>query len=168
MHHPSRLREDPISLARENWDTHWGPEPVSAMAAVTSIFRVEQIVLGRLNALLAPSGLTFARYEALMLLHFTRTGALPLGKMGARLQVHPTSVTNLVDKLEAAGLVRRARHDSDRRTTLAEITPHGRAVAIAATERLNEARFGLDTLADDDLETISSVLEEVRRQAGDF
>ncbi len=38
-----------------------------------------------------------------MLLSFTRTGALPLGKVGERLQVHRTSVTNIVDKLEAGG-----------------------------------------------------------------
>ncbi len=76
---------------------------VPPMMAVTSLMRVQQILLARLNDALAPYELTFARYEALMLLYLSRAGSLPLGKMGARLQVHPTSVTNLIDGLEQLG-----------------------------------------------------------------
>ena len=93
------------------------------MMAVTSVMRAQQILLARLNEALEEFGLTFARYEALMLLYFSRAGSLPLGKMGARLQVHPASVTNLVDGLERAGYVQRTPHPSDRRTMLATITP---------------------------------------------
>ena len=82
------------------------------MAAVTSIMRAHQLVMARLNDELKPWELTFARYEALMLLFFSRTGSLPLGKMGTRLQVHPTSVTNLIDGLEKLGYVTRAPHPS--------------------------------------------------------
>jgi DNA-binding MarR family transcriptional regulator len=77
------------------------------MMAVTSIMRAEQILIARLNELLRPWDLTFPRYEGLMLLHYSRNGSLPLGKMGSRLQVHPTSVTNIIDGLE--GLEARAR-----------------------------------------------------------
>ena len=38
-----------------------------------------------------------------MLLSFSTSGALPLSKIGERLQVHATSVTNVIDRLEAAG-----------------------------------------------------------------
>ena len=54
---------------------------------------------------LRPFGLTFARYEVLMLLSFSTKGSLPLGKIGERLQVNAASVTNAVDRLEAQGLV---------------------------------------------------------------
>ena len=57
-----------------------------------------------------------------MLLYYSRSGALPLGKIGSRLQVHPTSVTNTIDGLERLGLVSRTAHDRDRRMTLAAIT----------------------------------------------
>ena len=113
------LSIDPIAEARRHWTERWGGEPARPMAAITSIMRAQQILLARLNELLGPLGLTFPRYEALMLLSFTREGTLPLGKIGERLQVHRTSVTNIVDKLEADGLVRRIAHESDRRTTLA-------------------------------------------------
>jgi DNA-binding MarR family transcriptional regulator len=162
------LRIDPIAEARRHWTERWGAEPARPMAAVTSIMRAQQVLLARLNDLLAPLGLTFPRYEALMLLSFTRAGALPLGKIGERLQVHRTSVTNIVDKLEADGLVRRIAHESDRRTTLAEITDAGRDVAERATELLNADGFGLAALSEDEQEAITALLRALRVDAGDF
>jgi DNA-binding MarR family transcriptional regulator len=135
------------------------------MAAVTSIMRAEQILVARLNELLRPWKLTFPRYEGLMLLYYSRNGSLPLGKMGGRLQVHPTSVTNVVDGLEGLGLVQRAKHQQDRRTTLACITDEGRSTAVAATDALNEARFGTQPLEDDELRAISNLIQRLRRAA---
>lgn len=159
---------DPIEEAGRQWRRHWGARPVPAMMAVTSIMRVQQILLARLNEALAPFELTFARYEALMLLYFSRRGSLPLGKMGARLQVHPTSVTNLIDGLEKLGLVQRTPHPSDRRTTLATITGRGRDVASAATEALHEIKFGTEPLRKGELEMLTGVLRQWRLTAGDF
>jgi DNA-binding MarR family transcriptional regulator len=138
------------------------------MMAVTSVMRVQQIWLSRLNETLQPFELTFARYEALMLLYFSRAGSLPLGKMGARLQVHPTSVTNLIDGLEKLGYVERTPHPSDRRTTLAAITERGRAVSEQATEALHAIRFGTAPLTKSDLETVTRTLTKLRRTSGDF
>jgi DNA-binding MarR family transcriptional regulator len=162
------LEFDPIEEAGRQWEKHWGPEPVVPMKAVTSMMRVQQMWLGRLNEAVRPFELSFARYEALMLLYFSRQGSLPLGKMGARLQVHPTSVTNLVDGLEQQGYARRLPHPSDRRTTLAEITDSGRAAAAAATDALHAIRFGTPPLDDGDLQTLTDVLRKAREAAGDF
>ena len=162
------LRFDPIDEAGRQWRRHWPDGPVTAMMAVTSAMSTRQILLGRLNEALDGFGLTFARYEALMLLYFTREGSLPLGKMGERLQVHPASVTNLVNGLERDGYVQRTPHPSDRRTTLASITPRGRQVAEAATEALHEMRFGTEPLGDEQLDAISEMLRAARRGAGDF
>lgn len=162
------LRLDPIAEARRHWEAGWPDSPAAAMEAVTSIMRAQQILLARLNGLLRPFGLTFPRYEALMLLSFSRAGALPLGKVGERLQVHRTSVTNTVDKLQADGLVRRVPHGTDRRATLAEITEAGRELASAATEALHAAGFGMDDLAPADLERLTGILRRLRIDAGDF
>src|SRR5918997_5505711 len=94
-----RLSFDPIAEARRQWEEHWGDDAVPAMAAVTSLMRVQQLLLARLNSLLKPWELTFPRYEALMLLFYSRRGSLPLGKMGDRLQVNRARVTNIVDRL---------------------------------------------------------------------
>jgi len=165
---PPPLPIDPIAEARRHWTERWGAEPARPMAAVTSIMRAQQILLARLNDLVAPQGLTFPRYEALMLLSFTRRGALPLGKVGERLQVHRTSVTNIVDKLEADGLVRRVPHEEDRRATLAVITPAGRRAAAAATEALHAAGFGIGALDDGQLEALTEILGALRLDAGDY
>ena len=161
-----KLPFDPIDEAARQWGRRW--EAVPQMHAVTSLMRVQQLVLAQLDEILRPHGLTFARYEALVLLVFSREGALPLGKMGERLQVHATSVTSLVDRLESAGLVVRRRHPEDGRAVLAEITDEGRATVEKATADLVEARFALSALSDDELGTLSDLLRPVRRDAGDF
>jgi DNA-binding MarR family transcriptional regulator len=138
------------------------------MHAVTSLMRAQQIVLGRLDAVLRPHGLTFARYEALVLLTFSSRGSLPLGKMGERLQVHPTSVTSIVQRLDAAGLVVRRRHPEDGRAVLAEITPAGRTLVEDATADLLAADFGLGALDGPGLAELSALLQPVRAAAGDF
>src|SRR5699024_8720953 len=135
------LPVDPITEAHRQWVAHGWEGAADGMAAVTSVMRAHQIMLSRVEKVLRPHGLTFARYEMLMLLMFTQRGALPMNKASARLQVHPTSITNVVDRLEAAGLVRRLPHPSDRRTTLVEITDDGRGLARVATEKLNAEVF---------------------------
>jgi len=165
---PDQLRFDPIAEAGRQWRKHWGARSARPMMAVTSLMRAQQVVLARLNAVLEPYALSFARYEALMLLFFSRRGSLPMGKMGVRLQVHPTSVTNLIDGLERLGYATRTPHPHDRRTTLASITPEGRRVAAEATEALNDLTFGVDELGRGDLETLTEVLERLRAGAGDF
>jgi DNA-binding MarR family transcriptional regulator len=164
----SPLGFDPIEEAGRQWRKHWGPAATVPMMTVTSVMRVQQIWLARLNETLAPFELTFARYEALMLLYLSRAGSLPMGKIGSRLQVHPTSVTSLIDGLEKLGYAERTPHPEDRRTTLASITAPGRDVASAATDALNESRFGTEPLRRGELQTLSDVLERVRRAAGDF
>lgn len=158
---------DPIDEARRRWSAQW-PEAAHAMAAATSIMRAQQIVLGAVDGALRPFGLTFARYEALMLLSFTRQGQLPLGKMGPRLMIHPTSVTNVVDRLERDKLVVRVPHPTDRRTTLARITPAGRALALQATEAVNAARFGLASMTEQEHRHLTALVRAVRVAAGDF
>jgi DNA-binding MarR family transcriptional regulator len=138
------------------------------MHAVTSLMRVQQLVLGRLDGILKPHGLTFARYEALVLLSFSQRGSLPMRMMGERLQLHPTSITNIVDRVEADGLVRRLRHPSDRRTTLVEITPLGTERLGPATTAVMKADFGLVGLGEADADKLSAVLTKVRRASGDF
>jgi DNA-binding MarR family transcriptional regulator len=165
---PPPLPFDPIAEAARHWSKHWGPQTAPPMRAVTSIMRAHQILMSRLNEALAPYKLTFPRYEALMLLYYSRTGSLPLGKMGDRLQVHRTSMTNLMDGLEREGLAERSPHPTYRRTTLGTITPRGRAVARKATRVLNQAEFGTAPLPERDLDLISDKLTSLRLGAGDF
>ena len=131
MPKPLDLPFDPIARAAQTWEQRFGRS--DAMAAVTSIMRAQQILLAELDAVLRPYGLTFARYEALVLLSFSRRGALPMRVIGERLMVHPTSATNTIDRLEGQGLVVRRPNPEDGRGKLAEITARGREVVSQAT-----------------------------------
>ena len=159
---------DPIEEARRQWVEHGWFEAADGMAIITSIMRVQQIYLARIDAVLRSFDLTFARFELLSLISLTRTGALPLSKVGARLQVHPTSVTSAVDRLEAQGFVCRLPHKTDRRMTLVEIRPVGRAIVGEATMALNEKVFAALGLSVSDMEKIFVLLRNVREAEGDF
>ncbi len=159
---------DPIDEARRQWVEHGWEDAADGMAAVTSLMRAQQLVLARVDRLLRPLDLTFARYEVLMLLLFSSAGSLPLSVVGNRLQVHPTSVTSAVDRLEGQGLVRRSPHPNDRRAVLAEITDDGRGLAERATDLLNAEVFSEVGLGDDDLAALVDVIRKLRRSAGDF
>src|ERR1700742_2168648 len=163
---PQPLPFDPIARAADLWEEHVGS--ASVMAAVTSVMRVQQILQSAVDGALKPHGLTFARYEALVLLYFARRGSLPMRVMGERLQLHPTSVTNIVDRLEADGLVKRIPHPTDRRTTLVEITEAGKMLRAEATDAVTEVDFGLRGLTDRQTEVLTDLLAKVRRASGDF
>jgi DNA-binding MarR family transcriptional regulator len=162
------LSFDPIAEAKRQWEDRGWEKAAPGMAVVTSVMRTQQILQARVDEVLAPFGLTFARYELLMLLSFSRRGSLPLGKAGARLQVHPASVTNLVDRLEGQGLVQRVPHPTDGRATLARITPEGRRLARRATGAVNAGVFADLGLSDAEAAQLVSLLETFRRAAGDF
>jgi DNA-binding MarR family transcriptional regulator len=116
---------------------------------------------------LRPLGLTFARYEVLRLLAFVSTGAMPMTRLGSLLQVHPTSVTSAVDRLERQGFVERQRQHEDRRVVLAAITAEGRAVVEKATDGLNSEIFERPGLDATQLADLTGLLGVLRSQAGD-
>ena len=157
---------DPIERAFQSWTSRWGES--TSMLAITSVMRAQQLLLARVDAIVKPYELTFARYEALVLLTFSRAGALPLSKIGQRLQVHPTSVTNIIDRLEKSGLVARRPNPDDGRGTLAEITPKGREVVEKATRDLMADEFGMGALSPEQHRTLFTVLRDLRVAAGDF
>jgi DNA-binding MarR family transcriptional regulator len=138
------------------------------MATATSVMRVQQLLLGDFDTTVGRHGLTFARYEALVLLTFSREGRLPMSKIGQRLMVHPTSATNIIQRLEGQGLVERAPNPEDGRGTLAAITPSGREVMEQATRDLVDGGFGLNALSASELEQLFLLLRKVRVAAGDF
>jgi DNA-binding MarR family transcriptional regulator len=159
---------DPIARAHANWTEHGWEDAADGMAAVTSVMRAQQIYQARVDEVLKPFQLTFARYELLMLLHFSSQGSMPVKKASERLQVHPTSITNAVDRLEAADLVERHPHPTDGRSSLIQVTDEGRRIALKATAALNDEVFRNPGLTGKQVDTLVQVLEALRRDAGDL
>ncbi len=159
---------DPIAQARINWErAGWG-DVADGMVAVTSVMRAHQILLARVENALRPYDLSFSRFELMRLLAFSRNGALPITKASDRLQVHVTSVTHAIRRLEAAGLVARKPHPTDGRTTLVEITALGRSTVEDATIPLNDKVFADIGMSDRESLALVSSIETLRRHSGDF
>lgn len=163
---PLDLPFDPIQRAGELWETNFGP--AAAMRVATSVMRAQQLLLSRFDAILKPYGLTFARYEALVLLHFSNSGELPMSIIGERLMVHPTSATNTVDRLVAQGFVQRRPNPRDGRGILASLTDTGRDTVQRATKDLMADDFGLARYDGDSLTSLFDLLRTLRADAGDF
>ena len=158
---------DPIAEAHAQWRSHGWDDAADGMALVTSVVRAQQLVHERVEASLRPHGLTFARYEVLRLLAFSRRRSMPMSRLGSLLQVHATSVTSAVDRLEKQGLVERLRRESDRRVVLASLTPSGEELVEHATAALNEQVFTSPGLGPDDVRRATELLTSLRAAHGD-
>jgi DNA-binding MarR family transcriptional regulator len=88
--------------------------------------------------------------------------------IGERLMVHPTSVTNIISRLERQQMVVRRPNPSDGRGRLAEITDAGRDVVERATRDLMAAEFGLGGYEPGQLKEIFDLFLQLRLAAGDF
>jgi DNA-binding MarR family transcriptional regulator len=161
-------KRDPIAQARTNWEAAGWGDVAGGMVAVTSVMRAHQILLARVETALRPYDLSFSRYELLRLLAFSRAGALPITKASDRLQVHVTSVTHAIRRLESNGLVERVPHPTDGRTTLVRITELGRSTVEDATVTLNQQVFADVGMSDEQSRALVTSIETLRRNSGDF
>lgn len=159
---------DPIAQAKANWTAAGWGDVADGMVAVTSVMRAHQILLARVETALRPYDLTFSRFELLRLLAFSREGALPITKASDRLQVHVTSVTHAIRRLEDAQLVRRLPHPTDGRTTLVEITELGRSTVEDATSTLNREVFADVGMNQPEIAALVEAIQSMRHHAGDF
>jgi DNA-binding MarR family transcriptional regulator len=168
MARPGPLPVDPIAEAKRQWTAHGWTDAAPGMSAVTSIIRAQQLMLARIDAALKPFSLSFARYEMLRLLGFTREGRMPMASAIARLQVHPTSVTNTVDRLVRDGLVEREPHPGDGRAAMLVLTASGRELVERATDALNTQVFAEPGLSESDTAELVAIIARLRKNAGDF
>jgi DNA-binding MarR family transcriptional regulator len=158
---PTAPVEDPILVGERNWEREgWAAGPW--FRAAVSVYRVSELIRQTNDAALRPFRLTHVRHEALAVLYFSHAGEMPMGKLGERLLVHPTSVTTTVDTLQGLGYVRRVPHPSDRRATLARITPKGQRAVEASIRSMADVRCGVGALTDAQARTVFRLLTKVR------
>jgi DNA-binding MarR family transcriptional regulator len=158
---------DPIAAAHAQWISHGWSDAADGMALVTSVVRAQQLLHERVEATLRPHGLTFARYEILRLLAFSRQRSMPMSRLGSLLQVHATSVTSAVARLETQGLVERLRRESDRRVVLASLTAAGEELVEHATHDLNEQVFSSPGLDATQVRDATRLMSALRAMHGD-
>jgi DNA-binding MarR family transcriptional regulator len=121
---------------------------------------VESFVDSRLSAV----GLSLPKLAALDRLMQTPGGSLPLGQLADRLACVKSNVTQLVDRLEADGLVTREPDPNDRRSRLAVITNAGRqAYEKGAGIHRDAERQLFGALTDDDATRLADIFEKLDR-----
>lgn len=104
-----------------------------------SLLHAAQGLEGQLEEAFGAVGLSWARYGVLEQL--VRAGEpLALSDLAARLSCVRSNMTQLVDRLEAEGLVRRVNDPDDRRCIRAELTAEGRERQIAGAEQLRKVQ----------------------------
>lgn len=168
MAKPRPLPIDPLAEAKRQWLAHGWTDAADGMAVVTSVMRAQQLLLARVDAALRPFDVTFARYEMLRLLAFSRSGTLPLSSVVARLQVHATSVTSTAERLVRDGLVLREPHPHDGRAAMLTLTDAGRELVENATAALNAEVFAAPGVDADDAAALVGIVARMRKDAGDF
>jgi DNA-binding MarR family transcriptional regulator len=119
-----------------------GHASAEAGALCQRLIQSAALVEARLEAAVAPSGLSLAKLGVLQ--HLVEAQSpLPLGQLADRIACVKSNVTQLVDRLEAEGLVRRETDPSDRRVVRAAITAAGRERCAEAAAARSRAEAGL-------------------------
>jgi MarR family transcriptional regulator, 2-MHQ and catechol-resistance regulon repressor len=118
-----------------------------ALDAYVKLLRASRAVLARVEPRLTAAGLTTTQFGVLeAILH---KGPLSQRDLSHKVLTSPGNMTDLVDKLEARGLVRRVRQKADRRAVRVELTAEGRRLIeplfAAHAQDIDAAMAGLGT-----------------------
>ena len=133
------------------------PETAESLRAYVKLFRASKAVLARVEANLASHGLTLNQLGVLeAILH---KGPLTHRELGRKVLTSAGNMTDVVDKLEQRGLVRRVRHPGDRRSVKVELTEEGHKLIEDLfphhAKRIHAAMGGLN---DEELRTLGQLL----------
>jgi DNA-binding MarR family transcriptional regulator len=159
---------DVVEASRRVWLERWDPAAASGMATFTAILRSYQLLVDQVSQVMRSYDLTFARYEVLAWLATDPETSLTLSWISKTLRIPPATVTDIIDRLEADKLVRRAPHPSDARTTMAVITARGRKLAANATRDLNAQVYEQIGLSETKRGRLIQLLAELRAHGGEF
>ena len=126
--------------------------------ALFGLLRAAEALQERMERALQAVGISFAKYGALVGLR----GAgepIPLGELAAKLHCVRSNMTQLIDRLEADGLVQRTSDPDDRRVVRAGLTPLGLEKAEAGMRAIEEVEAEFNrNLSDEDRATIRRIL----------
>jgi DNA-binding MarR family transcriptional regulator len=140
------------------------PTGIELMASVA---RTSRLMTSGIEQALKSYSLSYSQYLLLMTVLLSDEGERTLSQISRHMLVHPTTVTILVDQLEKKGLVRRHPDPTDRRVTLARLTPAGKSLAKESTVTLINVNFGLPKLTKQKTRQLLDILAELRFGAGD-
>src|SRR5258708_27088691 len=135
-----------------------GPTGAAAEHVMFSLIAAAHSVEQRVDAAMEEVGLSSAKFSALT--HLVDAGeALSLGECAKRMTCVRSNITQLMDRLEAEGLVRRVDDPNDRRGVRASVTPLGIERQAAGAKQMAKGQQELaKTLAGGERDTRARVL----------
>ncbi|MBZ8176499.1 MarR family transcriptional regulator [Corynebacterium poyangense] len=136
--HKSTSYLETLAEAKRQWAKRHSDTAAEGLVTISWIIRGADILRRGAEDVLKPFGVTFNQFELLTMLSYSRAGGLPMSKINSRLQLPPPSLTHLVGKLDAKGLVTRVPNDKDRRSTLVSISESGLELLERSTKHVNE------------------------------
>lgn len=111
--------------------------------ALMALLGAAHHIEAQLESALAVHGLSMAKFGVLEALAHANA-PLTLTELAGKLSCVRSNVTQLIDRLEADGLVRRVADEADRRSIRAVLTPEGAARAHAGALAFAQARRGIE------------------------
>lgn len=153
---------DPIGFLLENWEVKGQPQ-AEYYAAAVSVFRIHQQISSIFERALKPSRINRTAYHLMTTLYMSENMTRTLGQLSKNILMHPTTVTLIIDQLEKRDLVERTSHPTDRRATLAQLTPTGAQLVMECSAALSDVNFGLPGV---DKDTVAGLTADLRRVEG--
>jgi DNA-binding MarR family transcriptional regulator len=146
------------------------PFRTARQEATVALLRTASVVRRALERVIEPAGggLSLAQYNALRIVRGAGSAGIPTLAIRDRMIEEGTTITRLLDKLEAAGLIRRERALPDRRQVICVATDAGKALLDRLDPLVDAAdAAAVETLADGDVETLVRLLDAVRAANAD-
>ena len=147
------------------YNTYMNSKP-KAPAGLFSLLHAAGTAQDHVESKLAAVGLSLAKLAALSVLHDAGE-SLPLGQLAERLSCVKSNITQLVDRLEADGLVARKPDPKDRRTRLAVMTAAGRKACkegVRIQQQTERDLFG--ALTRDEAHQLAALMEKLEPKSG--
>jgi DNA-binding MarR family transcriptional regulator len=149
------MRRSDTKLAAEAWE---------------SLFRAQVMVMRRFSRDDVWAQLSMREYDVLFTL--SRCGARPvrLNELNEHILLSQPSLSRMVERLEAAGLLRREPSNDDRRGTVISLTPAGAEVQrrIGRQHVRTIGRYVGEALDDDELRTLRHLCDKLRHAQQDI
>jgi DNA-binding MarR family transcriptional regulator len=141
-------------------------KPAVPTLGLSMLLHAAGTVEAHLEAKLAEIDLSLAKLAALSALHDAGE-SMPLGQLAERLSCVKSNITQLVDRLEADGLVARKPDPHDRRTRLAVMTAAGRRACKEGRRIQQESeRHLFGTLSADETRHLGALIGKVKARLG--
>lgn len=158
---------DPVHWAGHYWARQEFDGDEGRFLAMTSLLRLERVVVDTVETELKRHDLNLTDYLLLMTLQLSENGTRLISSLARSLLVHATTATLATDRLQARAMLFRSPHPTDRRATCVTITELGESTARGATGTLSQVDFGLRGTTPTSIASFTATLAQMREAVGD-